>query len=88
MEYLREWRREMARLSAVPAYIVLHDTSLVDLCRLQPRTRAELLQVTGIGERKLELYGAEILAALERFRQGARAVVRAERDRRSGPGAT
>ena len=85
MEYLREWRRELARKNAVPAYIVLHDTSLEELCRVQPRSRTDLLQVTGIGERKADLYGAEILAALERFRQGARATVKPEKEQRISP---
>jgi ATP-dependent DNA helicase RecQ len=72
-EYLREWRRTMAKETKVPAYIVLHDSSLEEICRRQPTRLAELLQVPGIGERKAELYGGEILTALERFRQGERA---------------
>ncbi|MGA8442687.1 MAG: RecQ family ATP-dependent DNA helicase [Candidatus Sulfotelmatobacter sp.] len=72
-EYLREWRRVMAKATNVPAYIVLHDSSLEEICRWQPKLLAELLQIPGIGERKAELYGGEILTALERFRQGERA---------------
>jgi ATP-dependent DNA helicase RecQ len=72
-EYLRECRREWAKERSVPAYIVMHDTSLDELCRVQPRSIPELLQVSGFGERKAEMYGEEIFSALERFRQGARA---------------
>ncbi|MGB8913970.1 MAG: RecQ family ATP-dependent DNA helicase, partial [Candidatus Sulfotelmatobacter sp.] len=72
-EYLREWRRAMAKERSVPAYIVLHDSSLEEICRRQPKFFAELLEITGIGERKAELYGQEILNALEKFRQGKRA---------------
>ena len=72
-EYLREWRRRLAQRNNVPAYIVLHDTALDDLCRKRPRSLAELLRVTGIGERKAELYGSEIFAVLEAFDRGARA---------------
>lgn len=72
-EYLREWRRAMAKERTVPAYIVLHDSSLEEICRRQPKFFAELLEIPGIGERKAELYGQEILNALEKFRQGERA---------------
>lgn len=72
-EYLREWRRAMAKETNVPAYIVLHDSSLEEICRRQPKFFAELLEIPGIGERKAEVYGQEILNALEKFRQGTRA---------------
>ena len=72
-EYLREWRRAMAKETNVPAYIVLHDSSLEEICRRQPKFLAELLEIPGIGERKAEVYGQEILNALEKFRQGTRA---------------
>ena len=74
-DYLREWRREMAHRQSVPAFIVMHDTTLDELCVRQPRTIAEVRRVSGIGERKIELYGQEILDALARFREGARAAV-------------
>jgi ATP-dependent DNA helicase RecQ len=72
-EYLREWRRATSKEKNVPAYIVLHDSSLEEICRRQPKSVAELLEIAGIGERKAEIYGKEIVGALERFRQGERA---------------
>jgi ATP-dependent DNA helicase RecQ len=72
-DYIREWRREMSKEQGVPAYIVMHDTSLEDLCRRRPKSLAELLGVSGFGERKTELYGQSILDALSRFGTGARA---------------
>jgi ATP-dependent DNA helicase RecQ len=72
-EYLREWRRAMAKDKGVPAYIVLHDSSLEEICRRQPKYFAELLEIPGIGERKAEVYGQDILSALEKFREGRRA---------------
>ncbi|PYX17739.1 MAG: RecQ family ATP-dependent DNA helicase [Acidobacteria bacterium] len=72
-DYIREWRREMSKEQGVPAYIVMHDTSLEDLCRRRPTSLAELLGVSGFGERKTELYGQSILDALSRFATGARA---------------
>ncbi|MDQ6706879.1 MAG: HRDC domain-containing protein, partial [Acidobacteriota bacterium] len=73
IEYLKEWRLEAARRNAMPAYIIMSDATLLDLCRRHPSTLNELLGVTGIGVRKAELYGKEIFAALAAFEGGARA---------------
>ena len=72
-EYLREWRRTTAKEQNAPAFVVLHDTTLEEICRRRPSSVAELLSITGIGERKAEVYGKGILAALERYRNGGRA---------------
>jgi ATP-dependent DNA helicase RecQ len=72
-EYLREWRRRVAKEMGMASFVVLHDSSLDEICRRQPKSIQELLQVPGIGEKKAETYGREILAALEKFRKGERA---------------
>jgi ATP-dependent DNA helicase RecQ len=72
-EYLREWRRGVSKEKSIPAYIVLHDSSLEEICRRQPKLFAELLEIPGIGERKAELYGNEILDVLKKFQEGQRA---------------
>jgi ATP-dependent DNA helicase RecQ len=72
-EYLREWRRTTAKEQGVPAYVVLHDSSLEEICRMRPRFFADLRQITGIGERKAAAFGQQILDALSRFSKGARA---------------
>ncbi len=74
-EYLREWRRVTSKEMKTAAFIVMHDSSLNELCRVRPRSLQELRQVSGFGERKTELYGPQILQALERFKNGARARV-------------
>jgi ATP-dependent DNA helicase RecQ len=66
--YFKEWRRRTAQRAQVPAYIVLSDAALYDLCRKKPSTLRELLNVSGVGERKAELYGREIFAAFEAYR--------------------
>ncbi len=71
-EYLREWRRETATQQNTPAFVVLHDTTLEEICRIRPRSIRELLQVSGIGDRKAELYGPQILDTLRRFEKGSR----------------
>jgi len=72
-DYLREWRRAAAQKQGVPAFVVLHDTSLDDLCRRQPATLADLRGVFGFGEIKTARYGNDILVALATYRRGARA---------------
>jgi ATP-dependent DNA helicase RecQ len=72
-EYLREWRRATAKEQGVPAFVVLHDTTLDEVCSRRPSSIAELLGITGIGERKAEVYGKGILDALKRYGSGARA---------------
>jgi ATP-dependent DNA helicase RecQ len=48
----------------VPAYVVFHDATLLEMAARRPRSEVELLAVTGVGPRKLQLYGALFLAAL------------------------
>jgi ATP-dependent DNA helicase RecQ len=66
-ERLREWRRAVAKERSVPAFVVMHDTTLDELCSRKPRTLGELREVRGFGPSKTENYGNEILAALKRY---------------------
>ena len=63
-EALRRWRRERASRDGVPAYVVFHDATLVEIADRSPRTSAALLAVPGVGPAKLERYGPEVLALL------------------------
>lgn len=72
-DYLREWRRLMAKEQGFPAYTVMHDATLDEICRVRPSSIGQLRTITGIGERKAESIGALILRALEEYRTGARA---------------
>src|SRR6202167_6259949 len=84
-EYLRDWRRITAKEQGVPAFVVLHDTTLEEICRRRPSSIADLLSITGIGERKAEVYGKGILAALERYRGGARASAVPSSEKKTAP---
>ncbi|MGB6898810.1 MAG: HRDC domain-containing protein, partial [Candidatus Acidiferrum sp.] len=77
-EYLREWRRTTARERGTAAFIVMHDTSLDELCRVRPRSLGELRGISGFGDKKTEIYGQAILNALEEFGRGARAAKQEE----------
>ncbi|MBQ9068769.1 MAG: DNA helicase RecQ [Eggerthellaceae bacterium] len=61
---LRELRARLASEQGVPAYVVFHDKTLADMCRRQPRTREDLLEVAGVGEAKAARYGDAFLKAL------------------------
>jgi ATP-dependent DNA helicase RecQ len=64
-EALKAWRRAVALEQGVPAYVVFHDKTLVELARVKPVTHAELRTVSGVGENKLARYGDAILRALQ-----------------------
>ena len=72
-EFLREWRKNTAREKMVAAFVVLHDSTLEELCRRNPKTMPDLRAISGMGEKKCEAYGEEILRALRRFEKGERA---------------
>jgi ATP-dependent DNA helicase RecQ len=73
-EHLREWRWGISRELNVPAYVVMHDTTLDELCKVRPTTLAQLRRVSGFGDRKVERYGAQILEALKNFGSKPRGV--------------
>lgn len=58
---LKLWRLRRAREAGVPAYVILTDATVDDLSRRRPRDLHQLLEVTGIGHKKAETYGLEIL---------------------------
>lgn len=63
-ERLRALRKRIADAEGVPPYIVFSDAALRDMCAQLPRTPEELLAVKGVGEKKLERYGAAFLAEI------------------------
>ncbi len=63
-ERLRGLRRALAAEAGVPAYVVFGDATLRDLARKKPATPEGLLAVSGIGAKKLELYGPRVLAEI------------------------
>ncbi|QUS41906.1 DNA helicase RecQ [Tardiphaga alba] len=59
---LRSWRAGVARERNVPAYVVLHDATIDGIASEHPTTLSQLREIQGIGDKKLEHYGADILA--------------------------
>jgi DNA helicase-2/ATP-dependent DNA helicase PcrA len=63
-EGLRTWRRAVAREAGVPAYVVFTDATLTAIAEREPTTPAELSAISGVGTRKLDLYGEQVLAVV------------------------
>jgi DNA helicase-2/ATP-dependent DNA helicase PcrA len=64
-ERLRAWRSSTAQAASVPAYVVFTDATLQAIAETRPTTVRELSALPGVGARKLDLYGTEVLAAVE-----------------------
>jgi ATP-dependent DNA helicase RecQ len=65
---LKAWRSEIARTRGVPAYVVLHDSTIDGIAAVRPATLNELRGIAGIGDKKLEHYGDELIALVKASR--------------------
>jgi len=63
-EALRETRAELARARGVPAYVIFHDTTLIDIAEKKPTNFDELAACHGVGALKLERFGEAVLATV------------------------
>ena len=61
---LKELRKKISQKEGVPPYIIFHDSTLKDMCRAQPKSQAEMLKVSGVGEVKYSRYGKDFLAEI------------------------
>ncbi|WP_041365698.1 DNA helicase RecQ [Methylomonas methanica] len=64
---LRAKRRQLADEQDVPPYVIFHDATLMAMVENRPRTHQQLGLISGVGERKLALYGDAFLAVLAEF---------------------
>jgi ATP-dependent DNA helicase RecQ len=65
LERLKAWRMAQAREQAVPAYVIFHDRTLAEIAALRPQDQEALAAIPGMGAKKLERYGAALLALLK-----------------------
>jgi ATP-dependent DNA helicase RecQ len=61
---LRWWRVETARKHNVPAYVIFHDATMREIAKARPVSLEDLRNIAGVGEKKLETYGAEIVTLI------------------------
>lgn len=66
-ERLKWWRMEVARQQNLPAYVILQDSALREIAIAKPETADELLQISGIGSKRLSMWGEDILRLVSEF---------------------
>lgn len=62
---LRSWRKDTAIREGIKPYIIFSDATLIELCNKLPKNEEELLEIRGMGEKKFEKYGEELLSMLK-----------------------
>ena len=67
LDALKAWRAEVAREHNLPAFVIFHDATLRAIAAQKPRSMADLDGVAGIGQKKREAYGAEVLRVVSAF---------------------
>ena len=63
-DQLRSLRAELARQAGVPAYVIFHDATLLNIASAKPSTETELLAISGVGEQKAKKYGQAVLTVI------------------------
>ena len=58
---LKAWRAEVAREHNLPAYVIIHDATLAAIAERNPASLDDLQGISGMGAKKLEAYGSEVL---------------------------
>jgi ATP-dependent DNA helicase RecQ len=58
---LKAWRAEVAKEHNLPAYVIFHDATLAAIAEHAPQSLADLQGISGLGVKKLEAYGEQVL---------------------------
>ncbi|NOR27172.1 MAG: DNA helicase RecQ [Lutibacter sp.] len=66
-ERLRKLRQEISLAENIPAYLVFNDATLKEMERARPMCESDLLEISGVGQRKLEVYGEDFIAEIVSF---------------------
>lgn len=64
---LKDLRKSLAMRQSIPAYVVFTDATLIDMCRLKPKTQEEFMEISGVGQAKSQRYGEVFLAVIAEF---------------------
>ncbi len=63
-EALKDLRRELASANGVPPYVIFHDATLMHMVRELPSDAGQLMEISGVGQAKMQKYGADFLQAI------------------------
>ena len=66
-ERLQQWRTERFKADNVPAYTIMHQSTLLEIAALVPVTKAQLMAIKGFGDAKYNKYGEELLGICTEF---------------------
>ena len=66
-EALRTKRKELADEQDVPSFVIFHDATLMAMMETKPSNLPQMSTISGVGEKKLELYGEKFLDVLQQF---------------------
>lgn len=66
-DQLKEVRKRMAERNGVPAFVIFSDATLEEMVEKMPRTEKQLLRISGVGQKKLDLYGQAFLEAISDY---------------------
>lgn len=64
LDRLKQLRHKLANSERVPAYVIFTDAALMDMCRKLPQSKAEFLNISGVGEVKLNKYGDKFMEVI------------------------
>ncbi len=64
-EDLKKWRKDKAYIERIKPYIIFSDASLIDISNSKPKNLDELLEIRGVGTKKIEAYGKELLIIIK-----------------------
>ncbi len=68
-EELRSLRGQIARQNSLPAYVVFHDSTLKEIARRLPDSLEEMGSISGIGQKKLYMYGEQFLEVIAQYKK-------------------
>ena len=66
---LKVWRRNRASIEGIKPYIIFSDATLIEICNSLPKSKEELINLRGIGEKKIQKYGEDIIGIISKNRQ-------------------
>ena len=66
-DILKRWRKDRAHTEKIKPYIIFSDSTLIEIVNKLPKSKEELLELRGVGEKKVDKYSTEILSLLEQY---------------------